>query len=428
MTNIHKISSINSARRCVTFVLIPFTFAYLLSELVRNVNGVLAPYLQQEFTLSAFQLGLLTAAFLAALAGSQIFIGVLLDRYGPKRVVATTMGLAAIASTGFALADGLVQLLTARFFVGLGLCACWTGAYKANALWWPNERLPLVNAMTIGLASLGSLVATWPTEATLQLIPWRWLFAGLSLVIALLVLLIVTLVPRHPKEARETETSLSEQVHGALAIARSRIFWTIAPLSFLTQGVWIAYQGLWAGEWLREVGGKTDGTAAAILTGLAVGVVAGQMGFGLMADRRARDEKAFFRMTATLTALFVTTQIILLLHPEGYKGAVWFAFGAFTAGPIFGYALLTRLVPPSVSGSAIALLNFFAVLCGAIFQGFVGFLVDRVPGGFPGLTGHEIALWGLVVVQAGALLWMLVSASWTRTIVRREPPSRCSCL
>lgn len=233
-------------------VLMPFTFAYLVSELVRNVNGVLAPYLRHDFALTAFELGLLTAAFLIALAGSQLIVGVLLDRYGPQRVVVATMAVAAIAGVWFAVADGLLQLVVARFLMGIGLCACWTGAYKANVIWWSVDRLPLVNAVTISLASLGSLLATYPTEAALAVVSWRWLFAALATVIAILVVFMLLAVPGHPQEAREGETSWRDQVDGLLGVLRSRAFRIVAPLSFIAQGVWIAYQGLWAGEWLRQ--------------------------------------------------------------------------------------------------------------------------------------------------------------------------------
>ncbi len=387
-------------------VLMPFTFAYLVSELVRNVNGVLAPYLRHDFALTAFELGLLTAAFLAALAGSQLIVGVLLDRYGPKRVVVATMGVAVIASGWFAVADGLLQLVLARFLMGIGLCACWTGAYKANALWWSACRLPLINAVTISLASLGSLIATWPTEAALSVASWRWLFAALAIVIAMLAVFMLLAVPRHPQEAREGETAWRDQIDGLLGVVRGRAFRIVAPLSFIAQGVWIAYQGLWAGEWLRQVAGRSDTKAAAVLTGLALSIIVGQLCFGIVADRLAQRDRSLFRLTTVLCAAFIATQVFLLVYPQGCYGMVWAAWGALTAGPILGYALLTRLVSPAVSGSAIALLNFCGVVCGALFQGGIGLIVDLMGETAPA-TAHRLSLFGLVVLQLAALSWMV---------------------
>ncbi|WP_162619448.1 MFS transporter [Salinicola peritrichatus] len=404
------------ARATARKVLLSFTLAYLVSELVRNVNGVLAPHLRREFAFTAFDLGVLTAAFLTSLAGSQLIVGVLLDRYGPKRVVVATMGLAAIAAGGFAVADGLLQLVLARFVMGIGLCACWTGAYKANALWWPAERLPLVNAVTIGLASLGSLIATWPTEAVLAALSWRWLFAALAIGIAVLAVVMLLAVPRHPHESREKETAWQDQIDGMLGVVRSRPFRVVAPLSFVTQGMWIAYQGLWAGEWLRQVAGRSDTQAAAVLTGMALSIVVGQLGFGTVADRLARRDRALFRLTTLLCAVFIGTQVCLLIHPPGFHGMAWAAWGALTAGPILGYALLTRLVSPGVSGSAIALLNFCGVACGALFQGGIGLIVDLM-GEMAPAGAHRLALLGLVGLQLAALGWMVVGARSLHTMV-----------
>lgn len=106
-------------------------------------------------------------------------------------------------------------------------------------------------------------------------------------------------------------------------------------------------------------------------------------------------------------------QIFLLVRPQGLYGAAWAAWGALTAGPILGYALLTRLVSPTASGSAIALLNFFAVACGALFQGGIGLVVDLM-GETALVDAQWLALLGLVVLQGAALSWMLLAG---RTLI-----------
>ena len=70
-------------------VLTPFALGYFLTYLLRAVNAVVAPDLVAEIGLSAAELGLLTAAYLGAFALFQLPLGVLLDRYGPRRVQAS---------------------------------------------------------------------------------------------------------------------------------------------------------------------------------------------------------------------------------------------------------------------------------------------------------------------------------------------------
>jgi hypothetical protein len=64
---------------------LPFAAGYFLSYLLRNVNAIIAPELTRELGVSAADLGLLTSAYLLAFGAFQLPLGVLLDRYGPRR-------------------------------------------------------------------------------------------------------------------------------------------------------------------------------------------------------------------------------------------------------------------------------------------------------------------------------------------------------
>ena len=88
-------------------VLAPFAFGYLLTYLFRAVNAVVGPNLVADIGLSATGLGLLTSAYLLAFALFQPPLGVLLDRYGPRRVQAAMFACAAIGSLLFSIGDDL---------------------------------------------------------------------------------------------------------------------------------------------------------------------------------------------------------------------------------------------------------------------------------------------------------------------------------
>ena len=141
---------------------LPFAAGYFLSYLLRNVNAVIAPELTRELGVSAADLGLLTSAYLVAFGSFQLPLGVLLDRYGPRRVEAVLLLIAAAGSACFALGTNLTELALARAAIGLGVCACLMAAYKAFSVWYPAERLPSLNAAVMVAGGLGALVATTP--------------------------------------------------------------------------------------------------------------------------------------------------------------------------------------------------------------------------------------------------------------------------
>src|SRR3970282_1085039 len=96
-----------AAGRLVLVVFCPFAAGYFLSFFFRNVNAVISRDLAREFSLAPSELGLLTSTYLLAFAAFQLPLGVLLDRYGPRRVVAALMCVAASGALIFALARDL---------------------------------------------------------------------------------------------------------------------------------------------------------------------------------------------------------------------------------------------------------------------------------------------------------------------------------
>ena len=105
-------------------VFLPFAGGYFLSYLYRTINAIISPDLVSEFGLGPADLGLLTSSYFLTFALFQLPLGILLDRYGPRRVNATLLTLAATGAVLFALAQGLPGLIVARALIGLGVSGC----------------------------------------------------------------------------------------------------------------------------------------------------------------------------------------------------------------------------------------------------------------------------------------------------------------
>src|SRR5260221_13103243 len=149
----------------VLTVFCPFAVGYFLSFFFRNVNAVSSKDLAVEFSLTSADLGFLTSMYLLAFAAFQLPLGVLLDRYGPRRVVAALLCSAAAGALVFALARDLATLSIGRAFIGLGVSAGVMGAIKAFSLWVPLSRLATMNGLYLAVGGPGSLPPTPPAEA-----------------------------------------------------------------------------------------------------------------------------------------------------------------------------------------------------------------------------------------------------------------------
>ena len=142
--------------RLILRVFLPFVAAYYLSFLFRTINATVAGSLTAEFGLGAGDLGLLTSVYYLTFAAAQIPIGILLDRYGPGLIQGAVMVAAAVGAALFAVSDNFWLLLGGRALIGLGVAASLTAGLKALVLWFPSERIPMLNGLMIMLGALGA--------------------------------------------------------------------------------------------------------------------------------------------------------------------------------------------------------------------------------------------------------------------------------
>ena len=201
----------------------------------------------------AADLGFLTATYFLAFGLIQLPLGVGLDRYGPRRVQAVLLVIAAAGAALFATADGFPALAIGRGLIGLGVAGALMAGLKAIVLWFPSHRIALANGWFIMLGALGAVTATAPAEIVLARIGWRGLFAVLAAVTAASAVVILLVVPerrqsgvrdrtlrRGPASPRSTATRASG---GSRRCRRS------------ASGPPWSLQGLWAAPWLADVEG-----------------------------------------------------------------------------------------------------------------------------------------------------------------------------
>ena len=149
----------------LTRVFVPFAIGYFLSYLMRVVNAVIAPDLVRDLGLTAADLGLLTSANFLAFAVAQLPLGILLDRFGPRRTEAVLLLFAALGAFLFSIASSAPDLIAGRALIGLGTSACLMAAFKAYVMWFSGERIPFINGLQMAAGGLGAVTGTVPVEA-----------------------------------------------------------------------------------------------------------------------------------------------------------------------------------------------------------------------------------------------------------------------
>ena len=396
--------------RILFTALLPFAAGYFMSYLLRAVNAVVAPDLVKDLGLAPAQLGLLTAAYLGAFALFQLPLGVLLDRYGPRKVQAGLLSVAAMGCVGFAFAPDFLGLFAARAVIGLGFSAGLMASYKSTATWVPLERRSLANTAIMSVGALGVVVATEPTEYLVSLIGWRNTFLVFAALILLAAAFILAAAPR--KDTVGAPAPLRQQFGQMLAILRTPLFWRVAPLLGLTSGVQIGVQTLWAGPWMRDVMGLSREEVARHLLFMALAFMVGILSVGVIADRLGRRGVSPLTVMLGFNIVYFVAQAILVFRVEALVFPAWLMVAAFGQVAVLAFPWFAAHIGRDLAGRANASINFAMFVCAFASQYLVGLIIGLFPPSGSGYSpeGYSWALGMFLGVQLLAFVWYLAGS------------------
>tara|TARA_Y100000817_G_C16842916_1_gene538852 strand:+ start:1 stop:1209 length:1209 start_codon:yes stop_codon:yes gene_type:complete len=229
-----------------------FAFGFFISNLLRSITATLTPVLSSEFDLTAGNLGLLAGGYFLGFSLMQIPAGFLLDKYGPKKVVAYFLLIALVSTISFAFAKSFTGLLISRFFIGVGVAACLMGPLTGYRVWFEEKYQQRANSWMLMVASFGFVISTLPVQILLPMIGWRSIFLLISILILVSVILIFLFIPSWNNKVE----SQPNQKKGSLSeVWKNKFFISLMPLAFFNYGGVQAIQTLWAGPWMLNVTG-----------------------------------------------------------------------------------------------------------------------------------------------------------------------------
>lgn len=386
-------------------IFMPFACGYFLSYLYRAVNAVLAPNLAADLGLDPSALGLLTSTYFIAFASAQLPLGVLLDRFGPRRIEAALLLFAAAGAFLFARGTSLATLVIGRALIGFGVSACLMAAFKAFVEWFPRRRLPLVNGIQMASGGLGALSATAPVEFLLAFTDWRGIFTGLTLLTVVVAAAVWWVVPDKPSAL--PPISLRLQGRGVGKVFTSPVFWRAAPWATLSQAAFMALQSLWAGPWLRDVAELDRGAVSVVLFGTAAAMVAGFMVMGIVAERLSRAGIRPMTVAGIGMLLFMACQAAMLLPWRPPPLLLWTVFGFTGTSGILVYADLSQRFPAEMAGRVNTGLNLLVFVAAFGAQWGVGAGIGLWPNTHTGyaVQGYRAGFGILLLLQMLAALW-----------------------
>lgn len=357
-------------------------FFYFYENILQVSTGVMTHELMRDFSINATTMGIIAAFFFFSYAPTQLPVGILVDRFGPRRLVTLAILLVVVGSYVFSHASGVGELQIGRMLIGFGSAFSVVSAFKLAATWFPLERFALLTGLTVTAGLSGSIFGEKQLAILVSQIGWRssmmW-FVYTGIVLAILVWLVVRDHPDHLTTQSESSNNYSaskELFKGLAYVLRNPQSWIVAVYGGLMFAPTSIFGAQWGVYFLTQTHHLAKTEAAGLIGTLFGGWIIGSPLSGYISDRLKRRKPTL--LIGSLGALVCMTLVIYVQSLSVTSLSITlFLFGFFSSGFLPSFSIIREISPLAVSATALGFMNLFNMLGGVFGQPLVGYLLDH---------------------------------------------------
>jgi MFS family permease len=377
------------------------TMFYCYESLLRVAPSVMRLEIMHNYKIDAGTFSSLIAFYYYIYAPMQLFVGVLMDRYGPRLLLTMAAFACSIGTYAFVATEVLVIGEIGRLLIGFGSAFAFVGVLKIASLWLPENKFALISGITMALGMVGGLLGDTAVTSLVTYEGWK-LASVHAAIVGLLIMLFLFIVIRDnrdmPNDDTDSENSSFEEVlSGLWSLLKSPQSWVVGIVGCLMWFPISIYAEAWGVGHLQDVLGYTREDSSHAVALIFLGMACGGPLAGLISDY-IKQRKLVIFTGAALT--FVISSAIIYM-PGLSKNAVLvlsFLFGFFNAPQVLVFPMAKEISDKHAVGSALAVTNMFVMMAGVI-QPVTGYLLrymgpSSIVNGAPiyGMGAYQVAL------------------------------------
>lgn len=362
---------------------------FALGQFHRASGAVFSPILMARFDASAATIGGLVSAMFLATVIAQAPFGVLLDKFGPRYVIAGCLSMIAAGAAVFALGTTFEALLASRVMIGVGSASMGAATHVIIGRTFPARDFGYVSGLVVTIGGVGGILGSFPLSVALERLPWALVFGAVSALTVGLTIAILTAIRGEGPAPKPAEGAPSG---GYLTLLKSAEFRKILALAIVTWAPITAISGLWGGPYLQSAIGLEPEPAGAVLSLMFVMTLSGGYVFGLL-DRRMKSRRTLIFAGAGMSmgSLFL---LAALPNPNAFVAVGLLLVMMFCQQFYIPLAAHMRKISPDhMLGRASTLLTLVAVAAIPTMQAAIGAVLDLAQGTGLNVTDQYRVVW-----------------------------------
>jgi len=403
---------------------------YLVGFFHRVAPAVITRELAAEFALSAAALGHLSALYFYSYVAIQVPTGMLVDRYGPRRILALGAAGAAAGALLFAGTEAFALVGAGRLLIGASAGVAFVAMMKLSTHWFHPSRFALVAGLALGTGMVGAVSAGAPLRWLADLFGWRGVMLAAAAATAALAVAIWMLVRDDPRErgyasylpAAHHDAPAHSMTGGLARVLASRNVLLVCFMNGGVSGPVLTFAGLWGVPFLATHYGLSTAAAAGLCSLMLLAWGVGGPLAGVLSDRMKARKPLYFAGAVVATLAWLGVLLVPGL-PFAVLVVLLVLAGLASGIIMIGYAWAKESAPAALAGTTGGVVNMGNMVGGMLMQPAVGWVLDRAwDGGLEaGLRVHSFAAYrdGFALMLAWLVAVVAVTAFARETHCRQ---------
>lgn len=384
---------------------------YFYEWLLQVSPGVMTAELMKDFNVTSQTLGILSGVYFCSYAFMQLPGGILIDYFGPKRLLILATLMCAISTIWFSTTESYIMACVARFMVGFGSAFALVGTLKFAANWFTPSRFALMTGLMVTIGMSGAIFGQAPLALLIKSFGWRHSMLMLGIVgcvLAFLIMLVATDAPKGINVNHDTHEPLFKSL---LKTLRNKQLWLVAIYGGLMYLSTPVFCSLWGVPFLMLKMHISKTIAANYISLILVGWAISCPLWGSFSNQIGKRKPPMY---IAAVGSFITMMIILyapILYPISLQITL-FAFGVFSAAFIPVFAVAKEICHKNYVATGISFMNMMQMIGVALAQPFIGWVLDRfwdvkIVDGVPIYSLHDYLI-ALSLLPIGLFLAILM--------------------
>lgn len=390
---------------------------YFYEYLLRVSPAVMTNDLMLNYHISAAGFGILSAVYMYIYSPLQLFVGLLMDRYGPRVLLLQACAACVIGTYLFACSHSLTVGIIGRFLVGFGSAFAFVGVLKLAIIWLPPKRFAIIAGMAMALGKIGGLTGVNLLTAMVSRFGWQNTCYYAVVFGSLLMLVMIYFIQDgfrsgHSASTGQQVTSMTSAFSGLVQIIKTKQMWISGAIGCLLYLPTVVFADLWGPMFLRQVYHFSNAKAAGVVSCIYLGWAIGGFMVGWISNKLRQR-----RLPITVGSIVAATLLSVVFFTPGLSGLsvslIFLIFGIFSSAQVLVFTIGREISSSKSAGTAIAMTNMFIMIGGAILQPVIGIVLDLLWDGKVVNGLHVYSTWNfqvaLSVLPAGLILSVILS-------------------